>query len=90
MKAVKSIHLRRKKEYVTDISFTENTGTIHTNRNELYLDAVDLKDILEHEGGNIRGRDITYDEQTPCISIGGPHKFKRNEKSYPYQEKGGV
>ena len=81
MKAVKFIHLRRKKEYVTDILFTQNTGTIITNKNELYLDAVDLKDILEHEGGDIRGRDITYNKETCCINIGRSHKFRRNEKS---------
>ncbi len=82
--------LRRQKEYITDISFTKNTGTIHTNENELYLDHLDLKDILENEDGNIVGRNIVYDEQTSQIHIGGPHKFKRNEKSCKESFKGPI
>ena len=81
MKVAKFIHLRRKKEYVTDTLFTQNTGTIITNKNELYLDAVDLKDILDHENGDIRGRNITYNKETCCINIGRSHKLRRNEKS---------
>lgn len=81
MRPIKYLHRRRKKEYITNINCKGNVGVIETDRTEIFIDHDDLKNILEHEGGDIRGRAITYDEETSCINIGRPHKFKRNEKS---------
>ena len=69
----------RHKEYVLDVFFTENTGTIITNKGEIYIDRLGLKKIMEGSG-DIKGRDITYDEETCCISIWGPHKVKWYER----------
>jgi len=40
----------RHKEYVIDVFFTENTGTIITNKGEIYIDRLGLKNIIEGSG----------------------------------------
>ena len=67
-----------RKEYIIDAYILGNTGTILTNKNEIFLDDQGLKKILKNEG-DIKGRNIMVDEETSQIQIGKPHKFRRGE-----------
>jgi len=66
-----------RKEYIIDAYILGNTGTILTNKNEIFLDDQGLKKILKNEG-DIIGRNIVVDEETCQIQIGQMHKFRRD------------